>query len=62
MNLGYIKKTLDKTNVYKGMFNYDMHDFSYDENEFLVTKIAEQETVKFMNERFIGDKHSPMYT
>lgn len=44
------------------MFNYDMHDFSYDENEFLINKISEKETVKFMNERFIGDSHAPMYT
>lgn len=44
------------------MFTYDMHDFSYDENEFSVAKTDEQETVKFMNERFIGDKHAPVYT
>lgn len=30
VNLGYIKHTVDKTDVYKMTMEYDMHSFSYD--------------------------------
>lgn len=62
MNLGYIKHSPSKTDIYKSMLQYDMHEFSYDSNEFSVNKISPQETVKFMNERLIGDGHESMYS
>lgn len=61
VNIGYVKDTIDKMDVYKGSMTYDMHDFSFDENEFSVKKISEKENMNLMNNKLVGDNLQSMY-
>lgn len=62
VNIGSLKFSLHKPEVYRSFFKYNMYDFSYDENVFENKAVEPDTTVNFANERINIDEYEQRYT
>lgn len=56
-NIVCFEQDFQKTQVFKNFFDYQMHDFSYDTNQFSVDDVQPDTTVNYANKKIEADNY-----
>ena len=60
-NIVCFEQDFQKTSVFRSLFDYQMHDFSYDTNKFSIDDVKTDTTVNYINEKIDVDNYEKKF-
>ena len=60
-NIVCFEQDFQKTSVFRSLFDYQMHDFSYDTNKFSIDDVKTDTTINYINEKIDVDNYEKKF-